>query len=67
MECEHAELGAFYRRYLQRCNEHRFFELSEFVERNDLLLAHATRRPSRVTSSRNGDSLSRNSSHSARV
>ena len=24
MECEHAELEAFYRRYLQRCNEHRF-------------------------------------------
>lgn len=34
MECEHAELEAFYRRYLQRCNEHRFDELGEFVERN---------------------------------
>ena len=34
MECERAELEAFYRRYLQRCNEHRFDELGEFVDEN---------------------------------
>ncbi len=34
MECERAELEAFYRRYLQRCNEHRFGELGEFVGEN---------------------------------
>jgi predicted ester cyclase len=32
MECERAELEALYRRYLQRCNEHRFDELGEFVD-----------------------------------
>ena len=31
MNCDRAELEAFYRRYLQRCNEHRFGELGEFV------------------------------------
>ena len=31
MADEHAELHAFYARYLQRCNEHRFSELAEFV------------------------------------
>jgi len=31
MAAERAELEAFYRRYLQRCNEHRFEELGEFV------------------------------------
>jgi predicted ester cyclase len=34
VECERAELEAFYRRYLQRCNEHRFDELGEFVDEN---------------------------------
>jgi predicted ester cyclase len=34
MERERAELEAFYRRYLQRCNEHRFDELGEFVDEN---------------------------------
>jgi predicted ester cyclase len=34
MECEHTELKAFYRRYLQRCNAHRFDELAEFVDRD---------------------------------
>jgi predicted ester cyclase len=34
MDCDRAELDAFYRRYLQRCNEHRFDELSEFVHEN---------------------------------
>jgi predicted ester cyclase len=29
---DRAELEAFYRRYLQRCNEHRFGELGEFVD-----------------------------------
>ena len=33
-ECEHPELKAFYRRYLQRCNAHRFDELAEFVARD---------------------------------
>jgi predicted ester cyclase len=28
---DRAELHAFYPRYLQRCNEHRFSELAEFV------------------------------------
>jgi predicted ester cyclase len=28
---DRAELEAFYARYLQRCNEHRFSELAEFV------------------------------------
>jgi predicted ester cyclase len=32
MATERAELEAFYRRYLQRCNEHRFDELDEFVD-----------------------------------
>ncbi len=32
MGLERAELEAFYRRYLQRCNEHRFAELGEFVD-----------------------------------
>lgn len=31
MEPDPAELNAFYRRYLQRCNEHRFDELEDFV------------------------------------
>jgi predicted ester cyclase len=34
MERQPAELEAFYRRYLQRCNEHRFDELGEFVDEN---------------------------------
>jgi predicted ester cyclase len=34
MEYERAELEAFYLRYLQRCNEHRFDQLSEFVAEN---------------------------------
>lgn len=34
MECQRAELEAFYRHYLQRCNEHRFDELGEFVDEN---------------------------------
>jgi predicted ester cyclase len=34
MECERAELEAFYRRYLQRCNEHRCDELGGFVDEN---------------------------------
>ena len=32
MAIERAELEAFYDRYLQRCNEHRFDELDEFVD-----------------------------------
>ena len=32
MDPERAELEAFYRRYLRRCNEHRFDELGEFVD-----------------------------------
>jgi predicted ester cyclase len=32
MASEHAGLEAFYQRYLQRCNEHRFDELDEFVD-----------------------------------
>jgi predicted ester cyclase len=32
MESGRAELMAFYRRYLERCNEHRFGELGEFVD-----------------------------------
>ncbi|MFL6120253.1 ester cyclase [Actinophytocola sp.] len=28
---EHAELRDFYRRYIERCNSHRFEELGEFV------------------------------------
>jgi predicted ester cyclase len=32
MAPERAELEVFYRRYLQRCNEHRFAELGEFVD-----------------------------------
>jgi len=31
MESEREDLLVFYRRYLQRCNEHRFDELGEFV------------------------------------
>ena len=31
MNCDRADLDAFYRRYLQRCNEHRFGELGEFA------------------------------------
>jgi predicted ester cyclase len=31
MESEREDLLVFYRRYLQRCNEHRFHELGEFV------------------------------------
>jgi predicted ester cyclase len=31
-ESEHARLAEFYRRYLARCNEHRFTELGEFVD-----------------------------------
>jgi predicted ester cyclase len=31
MESERAELEAFYRRYLHRCNEHRFDDLGQFV------------------------------------
>jgi predicted ester cyclase len=34
MNCDRAELEAFYRRYLQHCNEHRFGELGEFVGEN---------------------------------
>jgi predicted ester cyclase len=34
MERERAELEAFYRRYLQRCNEHRFDEFGDFVDEN---------------------------------
>ena len=34
MNGDRAELDAFYRRYLQRCNEHRFGELGEFVDEN---------------------------------
>ena len=34
MERERAELEAFYRRYLQRCNEHGFGQLGEFVDEN---------------------------------
>jgi predicted ester cyclase len=32
MDPDRAELEAFYRRYLQRCNDHRFDELGEFVD-----------------------------------
>jgi predicted ester cyclase len=32
--CERTELAAFYRRYIDRCNEHRFDELDEFVDQN---------------------------------
>ena len=31
---DRAELVAFYRRYINRCNEHRFDELHEFVDQN---------------------------------
>jgi predicted ester cyclase len=31
MKSEREDLLVFYRRYLQRCNEHRFHELGEFV------------------------------------
>lgn len=34
MENDRSDLAAFYRRYLQRCNEHRFYELGEFVDEN---------------------------------
>lgn len=34
VESERAERETFYRRYLQRCNEHRFDELGEFVDEN---------------------------------
>lgn len=34
MNCERTELEKLYRRYLQRCNEHRFGELGEFVHRD---------------------------------
>jgi predicted ester cyclase len=32
MDREHAAVREFYRRYLGRCNEHRFGELGEFVD-----------------------------------
>ena len=32
MATERAEVEAIYNRYLQRCNEHRFDELDEFVD-----------------------------------
>lgn len=32
MESRNAEMADFYRRYLARCNEHRFEELGEFVD-----------------------------------
>ncbi len=31
MDCDRTQLESFYRRYLQRCNEHRFAERGEFV------------------------------------
>jgi predicted ester cyclase len=34
MDCERVELEAAYRRYLQRCDEHRFDELGGFVDEN---------------------------------
>jgi predicted ester cyclase len=34
MNCDRAELDAFYRRYLERCNERPFGELGEFVGEN---------------------------------
>jgi predicted ester cyclase len=34
MQCDRTDLEAFYRRYLQRCNEHRFGDLGEFVGEN---------------------------------
>lgn len=34
MESDRAQLTAFYERYIQRCNEHRFAELGEFVDQN---------------------------------
>lgn len=34
MEHDRSNLRAFYRRYLARCNEHRFDELGEFVDEN---------------------------------
>jgi len=34
MECDRAQLTAFYQRYIQRCNEHRFAELGEFVDQD---------------------------------
>jgi predicted ester cyclase len=34
MASERAELEAFYRRYIQRCNEHRFGDLGEFVDQD---------------------------------
>lgn len=37
METERAELTAFYQRYLERCNEHRFEELDEFVSEDVLV------------------------------
>ena len=33
MNSDHAHTTDFYRRYLQRCNEHSFQELGEFVDR----------------------------------
>ena len=32
--CERTELAAFYRRYIGRCNEHRFDGLGEFVDQH---------------------------------
>ena len=32
MDCARAELESLYRRYLSRCNEHRFDDLGEFVQ-----------------------------------
>jgi len=34
MEFDRAQLTAFYQRYIQRCNEHRFAELGEFVDQD---------------------------------
>lgn len=34
MESDRAQLTAFYQRYIQRCNEHRFAELGEFVDQD---------------------------------
>jgi len=34
MEPDRAHLTAFYQRYIQRCNEHRFAELGEFVDQD---------------------------------
>jgi predicted ester cyclase len=34
VETDRSSMEAFYRRYLQHCNDHRFHELSEFVAEN---------------------------------